>query len=115
MNRLFIKLYLDEDVDVLVADLLKVYGFTAVTTREMNRLGSEDGEQLAYAVSEGMAVLTHNRVHFEDLATAYFHAGKEHEGILIAVQRSPYEMARRVLQILNHVTADEMKNQVRYL
>lgn len=65
MNRLFIRLYLDEDVDVLVAALLKGYGFEAVTTREAGRLGSEDEEQLAHAVRKGMAVLTHNRVHFE--------------------------------------------------
>lgn len=115
MKELFITLYLDEDVDVLVAELLKVYGFTAVTTREVNRLGSEDDEQLAYAVSEGMAVLTHNRVHFEELAAAYFGEGKAHAGIIIAVQRSPYEIARRVVRILDHVTADEVRNQLRYI
>ena len=115
MKELFITLYLDEDVDVLVAELLKVYGFTAVTTREVSRLGSEDDEQLAYAVSEGMAVLTHNRVHFEELAAAYFAEGKAHAGIIIAVQRSPYEVARRVVRILDHVTAEEMRNQLRYI
>ncbi len=115
MNRLFVTLYLDEDVDVLVAELLRRYGFEAVTTLEANRLGSEDEEQLAYAAREGMAILTHNRVHFEALATAYFDAGKEHAGIIIAVQRSPYEIARRVVRVLNHVTAEEMRNQLRYV
>ena len=115
MKGLFIKLYLDEDVDVLVAELLQVYGFTAVTTREADRLGSEDDEQLAHAVREGMAVLTHNRVHFEALAAAYFDASREHAGIIIAVQRTPHEIARRVLQILNRVTAGEMRNQLRYI
>ena len=28
---LFVELYLDEDVDVLIADLLKAYGFSALT------------------------------------------------------------------------------------
>lgn len=115
MNRLFVRLYLDEDVDVLVAELLRSYGFTAVTTREANRLESEDEEQLAYAAGEGRAVLTHNRIHFEALATAYFEAGKEHAGIIISVQRSPYEIARRVSRVLNQVTADEMRNQLRYV
>jgi len=33
--------------------------------------------------------------------------------MITAVRRSPYEIARRLLTILNHVTADEMENQVR--
>jgi hypothetical protein len=35
--------------------------------------------------------------------------------IIIAVRRSPYEIVRRLLAILNHVPADEMKNQLRYI
>ncbi len=34
MNRLFAELYLDEDVSVLIAELLRVRGFTAQTTQE---------------------------------------------------------------------------------
>ena len=36
MKQLFIDLYLDEDVDVLLADLLRVRGFGAVTTPNRN-------------------------------------------------------------------------------
>lgn len=36
-------------------------------------------------------------------------------GIILAVRRSPHELVNRLLQLLNEVTADEMKNQVRYL
>jgi hypothetical protein len=35
---LFIELYLDEDVDVLVADLIRARGFTIVTTRDAGNL-----------------------------------------------------------------------------
>ena len=34
MSRLFIELYLDEDVDVLVADLVRARGFKVTTTQE---------------------------------------------------------------------------------
>ena len=34
MSRLFIEIYLDEDVDVAVAQLLRRWGFDAVTTQE---------------------------------------------------------------------------------
>ena len=38
MNRFFIELYLDEDVDVLVADLLRARGFVATMTRDAGKL-----------------------------------------------------------------------------
>jgi hypothetical protein len=34
MSRLFIELYLDEDVSVLVAKLVRALGFEAITTQE---------------------------------------------------------------------------------
>jgi hypothetical protein len=34
VTSLFIELYLDEDVSVLVADLVRARGYNAITTRE---------------------------------------------------------------------------------
>jgi hypothetical protein len=78
-------------------------------------LGSSDAEQLAYAVSQHKALLTHNRRHFEALAQSYAATGRIHYGMILAVRRQPYEIARRLLLILNYVTADEMEDQVRYI
>lgn len=50
MSSLFIRLYLDEDVNVLVADLLKARGFDALTARDAGQLQASDEDQLAYAV-----------------------------------------------------------------
>jgi uncharacterized protein with PIN domain len=67
MSGLFIRLYLDEDVDVLVAEMVRAHGFDALTTREAGRLGESDEAQLTFATAEGRVFLTHNRVHFERL------------------------------------------------
>lgn len=115
MNGLFIDLYLDEDVDVLVADLVRARGFTVTTTQEAGNIGASDRQQMAAAVSLQHTFVTHNRTDFEVLAEEYFAAGQEHYGIIVAVRRSPYEIVRRLLSILNHVAADEMKNQLRYI
>ena len=115
MNRLFIEVYLDEDVDVLIADLLVNYGFAAITARAAGQLQKSDSEQLAYAVSRQKALLTHNRLDFEALAQAYFAARQTHYGIIVAVRRPPQEIARRLLAILNHVSADEIMDQIRYI
>ena len=113
--RLFIDLYTDEDVDILVADLLRGRGFDILTTREAQQLGRNDADQLAYATVAQRAFVTHNRADFEALGQAYLALGQTHYGIIIAVRRPPYQIAERLLRILNVVTADELINQTRYI
>lgn len=115
MSRIFVELYLDEDVSVLVADLLRARGFIAVTTQEARRTGESDASQLEYAASQSKTLITHNRADFEVLARQYFSLGRTHNGIIIAVRRPSYEILQRLLIILNQVTADEMVNQLRYI
>jgi len=115
VSRLFIELYLDEDVNVLVADLLHGRGFTATTTRDEEQLKSKDAEQLAYAINQHKTLLTHNRDDFEALAQAYADESRTHYGIILATRHPPHELVRRLMRILNHLTAEEMENQVRYI
>jgi predicted nuclease of predicted toxin-antitoxin system len=115
MSSIFIRLYLDEDVSVLVADLLNARGFDALSVRDAGQLQASDAEQLAYAVNHQRALVTHNRGDFEELVQTYFDAEQKHYGVILAVRRSPQEIAQRLLTILNRVTADEMENQVRYI
>jgi len=115
MSQLFIELYLDEDVDVLVADLIRARGFVVRTTRDASHLGRDDATQLAYAAHQQNTFFTHNRADFEALAQTCATTNQTHAGIIIAVRHHPYELVRRVLLILNHVTADEMHNQLRYI
>ncbi len=115
MNRLFISLYLDEDVNVLVADLLRARGFDVITARDAGNLQATDAEQFAYAISQSRTLVTHNRRDFEELVQVYFDSVQMHYGVIFAVRRSPQEIAQRLLAILNQVTSDEMENQVRYI
>jgi predicted nuclease of predicted toxin-antitoxin system len=96
VNQLFIHCYLDEDVSVLIAQLLRARGFNAVTTVEAGRRGAKDIEQLAFAASSNMALVTHNHADFETLAAKYLARGLHHSRIIIAVRHSPYEITRRL-------------------
>jgi len=113
--KLFVRLYLDEDVSVLVATLLGARGFDVVTTRDEGMLGQDDPAQLAHAVSLERCIVTHNRVHFEHLHRDSLEAGRTHFGIIVASRRSPYEMAHRLAVLLNTLTADETENQLLYI
>lgn len=115
MSQLFIELYLDEDVSVMVAALLRARGFRATTTLQAGNLGASDLDQLAYASDQRMTLLTHNRRDFETLTQKYFRSGQNHQGVIIAVRRPPREIVQRLLKILNSTTQDEIKNQLRYI
>ena len=112
---MFIRLYLDEDVDVLLAELLRVRGFNAISARDTGRVGISDDEQLEFAAAQQRDLFTHNRADFERLARDWWTATKHHFGIIIAVRRRPHDILRRILRILDEVTADEMRDQVRYI
>lgn len=115
MSGLFIELYLDEDVSILVAALLQGRGYSVLTAHSEGKLGQSDAEQMAHAVSLGRTLLTHNRADFEMLAQGYAEMGQNHNGVILARRYSPYELVRRLIRVLDHVTADEMQNQVRYI
>ena len=115
MTELFISLYLDQDVDILLAQLLRARGFDVQTTLEAGKLGAPDHDQIGYAASTGRAFFTHNRVDAENLAAEYAAAGTSHHGIIIAVRRPVYELRRRALILLDAVAADEIVDQIRYI
>jgi hypothetical protein len=115
VNRLFISLYLDENVDVRVAEVVRGRKHSALTCREARLLGGSDEVQLEYAAERRLALVTHNRVHFEQLAREYIRIGCGHAGIIVAVRRPYYDNARRLLVLLNQMTADEMDNQLLYI
>lgn len=115
MSSFWIRLYLDEDVHVLVADLVRAKGFDVITARDAGQLQATDAEQFTYAISQERTLVTHNRTDFEELVQSYFNAGEMHCGVIFAVRRSPQEIAKRLLAILNQVTSEEMEDQVRYI
>jgi predicted nuclease of predicted toxin-antitoxin system len=115
VDSIFIQLYLDEDVSVLIAELLRIRGFDAVTARDAGQLEKSDEEQLATAINQSRVLLTHNRGDFEALALQYYEREQHHYGIIIAVQRPEHELVERLLTLLNNVASDEAHNQLIYI
>jgi hypothetical protein len=115
-DRIFSNLYLDEDVSVLIAELLRPHGFDVLTTREAHNLGQSDSFQLLFAASQQRAMPTHNRGDFESLHRSALAEQQPHAGIIIANRRaSDADVARRDMKLLNLLSAEEMKNQMLYI
>lgn len=115
-SPLFIRLYLDEDVSVFVAQLLRPHGFDVLTTRDAQNLSRSDAAQLQFAAAHQHTILTHNRCDYERLHETALREHRSHSGILIANRRaSDFELARRIMTVLNTFTAEEITNQLLYL
>jgi predicted nuclease of predicted toxin-antitoxin system len=112
---LFIRLYLDEDVQKRVAPALRLRGFDAVNAQELHRKGLSDEEQLRLSVAEGRTIFTYNTSDFLKLHLDWLRLAKEHAGIIVSDQLPIGEVTRRLLNLINQVSADEIHNQIYWL
>lgn len=115
-----IRLLIDEDVSKgpQLAAALRRRGFDAMAVQEVGRMGIFDDELLDYAVAEGRAFLTFNIKDFVRYAREWYEAGKEHPGIIVSAHltgRQFGELLRCTLNLLNTLTAKEIRNTVRFL
>lgn len=109
------KLHLNENLSPRLASEFRKYGFDVVATQETDLLSAPDDVQLAHAVSEHRAILTFNIGDFSVLHEQYMTEGKEHWGIILSNREPIGELLRRILRLLNSVSAEDLKNQIRWL
>lgn len=114
-SSLFIRLYLDEDVHKRIASALRLRSFDVISTHEAGRCGCTDEEQLTFAASERRTIFTYNTLDYLRLHIEWSNRGMRHAGIVVSDQLPIGETARRLLALLNQVTAAEMKSQIRWL
>lgn len=114
-STLYIHLYFDEDVSVGIVENLHTRGFDVLSVRDADARGRSDDEQMLYAVSQKRAIVTHNRVDFEMQHVKFLEKGMQHFGVIVAKRRRDTEVVAKLLELLDTVTAEEMKNQLRYI
>ncbi len=110
-------LYFDEDSSrhALIREL-RVRGADVTTAAEAGTLGRTDVEQLEWSTSNARALYSFNRSHFYALHTAWLLAGRSHAGIVLSRQDLAIgEQMRRLLRLINSLTADEMRDRVEFL
>jgi len=108
------RVYLDEDVSVLLADLLRSRGIDAVTSRDEKMLGKSDQEHFQYARSKKRTIITHNRVDFERIYSSAAEKVIHHYGIIcLSRKRDVFETAHRIVLFL--AKEKNIENQLWYL
>ena len=109
------RLYLNEHLSPRLAEQLRQYGFDVTSTFESGMGEADDDEQLAWAVSEQRVIVTFNHKDFAVRHERYITKGKAHWGIVLSTEESTDVLRRRLLRLLNTLSAEELKNQIRWL
>jgi uncharacterized protein with PIN domain len=112
---LFIRLYLDEDIHRRLAAALRLRNFDVTSVHEVKHFGFTDEEQLLYATAEKRTLVSYNTGDYLKLHKEWLARDQEHCGIIVSDQLPIGETIRRLLKLLNHVTADEIYNQLYWL
>lgn len=110
-----IKLLIDEDVHLALAEALRRRGHDAVHVREIERLGLDDESQLEYAAEHRRCLVTFNVGEFVVWHGDFVHDGREHSGIIVSAQQPLGRMLREMLAFLQTHSPNEVRNQLFFL
>jgi predicted nuclease of predicted toxin-antitoxin system len=107
-----LRFHLDESVDPAMADGLRRRGVDVTTSQERGLLEATDDEQLAFAMTEGRVLVTHD----EDFLRRA-RAGAKHPGIAYChlQSRSIGQLIAGLLLIRDCLTAEDMESHVEFL
>ena len=107
-----VRLYLDEDVRPLLAEILRDRGHDAISAVHTRRLGLTDEEQLSLAIAERRALVTHNIRDFVQLHPKF---ADRHDGLILSSQEPLNVILRRLLYFLCWETAESARGQLFWL
>lgn len=107
-----IRYYLDENVNPVVAEQLRLWEIDTVSVRDMEQLGDDDRSHLARATELGRVLVTHDQ-DFLRLATE----NTNHAGIVFAPQYGATigGWLRQLRKLHQSTTAEAMAGQVRFV
>ena len=107
-----IRFHLDENVDLRVATGLRQYGIDVTTSPDVGLLSATDDQQLAYNLSEGRVMVSHD----QDFPVVHA-AGRPHPGIAFARagRRSIGDLVRGARRVWELLDPDDMANRIEYL
>ena len=108
-----IKIYSDEDVNIAITEGLKRRGIKAYSCQEARNIGLTDEEQIKYASSNKLTILTHDA----DFLRIIQEKKLNHSGIIFVSQNklSVGEIIRKIEFLVSILSEEDMENHVEFL
>jgi Domain of unknown function (DUF5615) len=109
-----LQLYFDEDtMDKGLVTALRARGADVLTALEADMIERQDDDHLKFATANGRVLYSFNVGDYCRLQAE----GRTHAGLILAQQQhySAGEQMRRLLRLINTLTAEEMQNRIEFL
>lgn len=108
-----IKIYADEDVNIAIVEGLKRRGIQAYSCKEVGNIGLTDEEQIRYANSKKIVILTHDA----DFLRIVNEKRVSHSGIIFVSQNklSVGEIIRKIEFLVSIISQQDMNNHIEFL
>jgi uncharacterized protein with PIN domain len=110
-----ISLYLDEMIPVVLAPILRQYGYDVLAAKEVNMFGKSDEDQLTFAVSKKKAIITFNIKDFVLVHQSWLSERKKHFGIIVSPEIRISKLTHLCLKLLGRTESKDLINQLRFL
>lgn len=110
-----IRLYLDEDVRPLLAEILRGRGYDVVSALEVKHIALPDSDHFRFARENGRALLTFNICDFVPLASEALRRGESFPGLIVSDQLPLGELLHRTLRLLGSRQAEDIINTILWL
>ena len=110
-----IAFYLDEHIQISLAEALRTRGIDILTTQEAHNIGLEDIQQLAFATQNNRALLSYNKRHFAKIHYQWMNIHRPHAGIILSDQMPIGIVLRRLMRLYFSLGSEEITNRLEYL
>ena len=110
-----ISLYLDEHIQLALAEALRARGVDVLTTQEAENVGLGDLGQLTFAIESKRSLFSYNKRHFAKIHYEWMALKTPHRGIILSDQLAIGTVLRRVMKLYFSLNSEDMKNRLEYL
>ncbi|MBI1821884.1 MAG: DUF5615 family PIN-like protein [Nitrospirae bacterium] len=110
-----LRFYLDEDVDPLLAQVLRDRNVDCISTYEVKNQGLSDQDQLVFALRNKRTIISFNVKDFVFLAKQFAREGKSHNGIIVSDHLPFRGLLRRILSLMSKIDQDNLTNKFIWL
>jgi len=108
-------LYLDEHVQLALAEALRTRGVGILTTQEARNIGLHDVGQLAFAAQNKRSLFSYDKRHFARIHYEWMSMRRQHAGIILSDQLTIGLILRRLMKLHFSLSTEEMINRLEYL
>ena len=113
MSRL--TLYLDEHVQIALAEALRARGVDILTTQEATNIGLDDASQLVFAAKKRRSLFSYDKRHFARIHYEWMGKKRQHAGITLSDQLAIGLLLRRLMKLHFSLNTEDMINRLEYL